>query len=345
MATHCDDSYDETTPSEPQLLECLNKQNIPCKDHYIFNNKTIYTKPVINTAVLRAQVELGFWDSCTQSFKIFFEKLEATAPISLRLSKDILQKKYNIINAQLPYLVRVLTTNIHEIEMLDKDSKLCEKLISNPDKSHFTEEVEIIKTEMVDIEEPNKFTNWCENCNCVCHFPCDIHKDNLVRKTLWWCSAMTWFNLLQVHCTVCPGKCSWRDHKQIKKKEIFRCHKEIRTIESLKIKYIQDTKERLELLNKACEEKIVLAYHKLLEDFKQIKHCIEYINEHSLSSVPTTIKEFVDDIIEMEEEDKEDGYKQRIHCLKRLIEFNEEDMLSDEFSLKLFIYSMLHKES
>ena len=35
-------------------------------------------------------------------------------------------------------------------------------------------------------------------------------------------------------------------------------------------------------------------------------------------------------VIESEEEKKEDGYKQRIHCLKRLVEMRYEDTSSDE---------------
>ena len=330
MATHCDDSYDDITPSDPQSLECLRKQKIPFKLHYIFNNKTIYKKPLRNTGFLRDQIEHGFWDSSTKSFKAFFEKVEGTIPISLTLSKEILQEKYNIINAQLPYLIRVLTTSIHEIETIKQDKKICEQLIDNPDKSHFTEEVEIISKDVVDIEEPNKFTTWCENCNCACHYPCEIHKDNIICKTLWWCSAMSWFNPLDIHCTVCIGKCSWRDHRQIKKKEIFRCFKEIRDIESLQQRYIQNKKKEIYRLDEACEEKMVLAYDKLLKDFKEIKYCIDYINEHTLSSVPTTIKEYVDDIIETEEENKEDGYIQRIHYLKRLVTMKDEDTPADE---------------
>ena len=53
------------------------------------------------------------------------------------------------------------------------------------------------------------------------------------------------------------------------------------------------------------------------------------------------INEFIQDVIESEEEEKEDGYKQRIHCLKRLVEMEDEDVSSDEVQQAIsFIQSM-----
>ena len=75
---------------------------------------------------------------------------------------------------------------------------------------------------------------------------------------------------------------------------------------------------------------MVVAYKNLLEGFKEIQTCIEYINQHSLSKHSIDINEFVQDVIESEEEEKEDGYKQRIHCLKRLVKMRDEDTSSDE---------------
>ena len=329
MATRCDDIYDDTkTPKPPPLLESFAEQNIPFKTHFLFNNKDIYTKPVTNTKSLKSQVETAFWDTSTITFRTFFERLEATTPISLTLTKEILQKKYNIMYALLPYLIRNLRSNIHEIEAFEQDRRIIEEMITKPDTSAYTREVKVIKRVMVDIEKPNYFSTTCKKCNKICHYPCYISKDNLIAKSLFWCSAMTWYNLFNVHCTICS--CSWTDHEQIKKREVFKTSKEFVTISRLKRRYMRDMKGAVDLGKKTCEEKMVLAYNELLKDFKKIQEYIDYINRNSLSKNPTTIKEFVADVIEREEEEKEDGYKQRIHYMKRLVEMRDEDSSTNE---------------
>ena len=332
MATCCDDIYDDTiTQKPPPVLKLLEEQQIPFKTHYLFNNKDIYMKPITNPGSLKAQVETAYWNTSTNSFKQFFAKLESTPPISLKLTKDILQTKYNIKTAKLPYLVRTLRKNIHEIETLEQDKRIIEEMIKNPDTTEYTKEVTVTESILLDITEPNTFSTWCNKCKVVCHHPCDIQPSNLICTSSKWCSAMTWFNTqLSIHCTVCKGKCSWSDHKQIPKWQTFKTYNVPRTIGTLKWHYMQDMKAAIEDGKATCEAKMVSAHKNLLVDFKEIQKCIDYINEHSLSKHSMDINEFIQDVIESEEERKEDGYKQRIHCLKRLVEMRDEDTSSDE---------------
>ena len=332
MATCCDDIYDDTiTQKPPPVLRLLEEQQIPFKTHYLFNNKDIYTKPIINPRSLKAQVEAAYWNTSTNSFRQFFANLESTPPISLKLTKDILQTKYNIKTAKLPYLVRTLRNNIHEIETLEQDRRIIEKMITNPDTLQFTKEINVTECKMIDIDVPNRFSTICEKCDVVCHYPCDIQSSNSICTSSKWCTAMTWFNTeLSIHCTVCRGKCSWTDHKQVPKRQTFKTHKVPRTIGILKWHYMRDMEAAIEVGKKTCEDKMVSAYKNLLVDFKEIQQCIDYINQHSLSKHSIDIHEFIQDVIESEEEEKEDGYKQRIHCLKRLVEMRDEDTSSDE---------------
>ena len=322
LSTHCSELI-KTPPKPPTVLKIFEKEEIAYKKYYLFNNDDTYAKPITDPhQLLEAQVATKYWNNSTTSFRLFFERLEVTTPISLKLTKEILQKKYHIINILLPYLIRTLKVHIHEIEEIEEDKKATKQLIDNPDTSQFT--VNVIKRILEDITEPNQFSTRCKTCDVICHYPCDINENNdkLINKK--WCLAMTWYNLQFVHCTVCKGQCSWEDHEQIKKKEVFITTKEQRTDSLLKEKYMQDKKGKLELVGKKCEEKILLAYNKVLEDFNEIQNGIDFINKHSLSKKPTTIKDFVDDVIELEEEAKEDGYKKRILYLKKLVEMKDE---------------------
>ena len=181
---------------------------------------------------------------------MYFESLDTSDPISLRLTKGILRKKYNIQNVQLPYLIRTLKSNIHEIETLEQDRKLAKNLIENPDTSKFVIGVNVTKMVLVDNTVPNQFSTRCKNCDEICHYPCDIQENNHnILKTTRWCTAMTWFNPF-IHCTVCQGKCSWSDHEQIKKRAIFKTIKEECTNESLKERYIINKNNKNKKLRK-----------------------------------------------------------------------------------------------
>ena len=347
MATCCDDIYDNMAiPKPPKVLKMLEEQQIPFKTHYLFNNKDIYAKPITNTQSLKGQVETANWDTSTAAFKHFFETLETTVPISLKLTKDILQKKYNIKTAKLPHLVRTLRSSIHEIETLEQDRRIIKDMIKNPDTSDYTREETRVQRVMVDITEPNCFSTWCKKCNEVCHYPCTIQKSNDICTSSMWCSAMTWFNLqLSIHCTVCQGQCSWKDHIQIKQRETFQNYTEKVTIKKLKRRYMQDMKAAIKIGKITCEDKMVVAYNRLLRDFKEIQQCIDYINKNSLRKDSVDIKEFIDDVIETEQVEQEDGYKQRIHCLNRLVQMKDEDTPADEVQQAItFIQSMQIKE-
>ena len=323
MSTHCNE-LTKATPKPPTVLKIFDKEEIAYKKYYLFNNDDIYAKPITDPdQLLEAQVATKYWNNSTTSCRVFFERLEVTTPISLKLTKEILQKKYHIINILLPYLIRTLKVHIHEIEEIEQDRKLTKQLIDNPDTSKFTVNVKVTKRILEDITEPNQFSTRCKTCDVICHYPCDINQNNYILKNTKWCSAM--INLqFSIHCTMCEGKCSWKDHEQIKKKAVFKTLEERRTDTSLKERYMKDKKGKMELVKKKCEEKILFAYNMVLKDFKDMQNGIDFINKHSLCKKPTTIKDYVDDVIELEEEAKEDGYKQRVLFLKKLVEMKDE---------------------
>ena len=331
MATCCDDNYDRTTPKAPLLIEVFNKESIPYKNYYLFNNKDIYRKPVTNAESLRIQVETSYWNANSTSFTQFFAALNTTTPTHLiDITKEI-QKKHKKIHANLHQLIRELGSQIQEIEKHEQERRAIEETITDPKNPNFTKEVEVLKLEMVDIEEPNVFSTKCETCNKICHYPCYINEGNFIRKTPWWCSAMAfypWYNPFNVRCTQCEGRCSWRNHTQIRQKEIEKIYRQTDTDETLKETYLREQEGAINLLNKKCESEMVSAYHEILRHYKMIQQDIDYINENSISTVSSTMKDFADDLIEAEKENKGDGYKMRIQFLKKVVEIKDQDSAS-----------------
>ena len=183
LATHSDDIPDETTEAKPPtVLKIFTAQRIPFKAHFQLNNKDVYTIPNKNIKSGKGYIEKLFWETSTKTYRSLFAAIEATTPVSLKLTKSILCKKDNIINAKLPKFISKVRAYIHEIETHEQDRRVIEEIITNPDGLASTKEIEleVTKRAMVDIEEPNCFSTVCKKCKVACHYPCHINKSNLM---------------------------------------------------------------------------------------------------------------------------------------------------------------------
>ena len=309
MATFCDSTYDADFNIKPApTLNAIKKADIPFKNSFPFNNKDIFTKPV-------GQTDRNHWLTSMISFRLFFDELDKTMPVSLNLSRDILEKQHTILHAQLPDFVRKLKNSVHMIDEHKENLKAIERAIENPDQN-FTYTVTVEKEVMEDIDEPDIYCTRCKNCDRVCHYPCTINNDS----KLWWCDIVSWFNLqFRMYCTVCENKCSWKDHECCKKKPVRRTVEENRTDHYLKLTYLIKKGDKKVNIMKSCEDKMVSAYGGLLKDLESIQECIDFINIKCLSKNSTTLEKYMYDIIAQERKDKEDGYVKRITVLENLI--------------------------
>ena len=309
IATFCDGFYDESDNIEPApVLKSLEKVHIPYRNCFPFNNKNIFK----NTE----EKNFDYWKTSMTSFKLLFEELDKTIPVSLKLSNDILEQQHIILHAKLPEFVRKLKDSIHEI---DAHSQNLNALI----RQNFNYVAKVEKLVMEDIVEPNRFCMICTQCTqCgdikVCHDPCTISRAN----HLWWCHVMSWFNRqFRVYCHVC--KCPWNHHKSSKQRPVRRTFHEVRSNEDLNQEYLQSRRNeednQISLIN-SCKTKIVSSYSNLLKDLKGIQECIDFINNECLSTNPTSIEKYLNEVIETELVTKEDGYLKRITVMKKLID-------------------------
>ena len=225
----------------------------------------------------------------------------------------------------MPDFVRKLRNSIHIIDEHRENLKACEMKLKNPDKD-VKHETEIEKLFMEQIKEPNVYCMKCMQCNKVCLDPC-----KWPSNYLWLCQTMSW-SILEVctYCNVCPTKCSWRSHESFKERPVYRTVKVIIDDEKLKQKYL---KEKSEDLVKSCEDEMVSAYGVLLKDLKDIQECLDFINKECLSTVPQTLEQYLNDVIEKETKTKEDGYLKRITFLSHLIANIKKGYTYEDFQL------------
>ena len=312
MATTCDTFYNKQKEiKDAPVLEAFKKEKIPYTECLPFNNKDIYSKETDEDMLV---IECAIWKTSTISFERFFKLLDNTIPVSLKLSKEILIKKNNILHAQLPNLVTRLKDSIHKIDEHEQNLKGIEKQLD--DHEDYTYEITVERKVYVPILEPNIFCTECKKCNQVCHYPCNIQKDS----ELHWCTPMSWFNLqFRIYCTVCPKQCSYEDHKRRRERPERRTCKEIRTNEYLKQKYLKAEGEKDDII-KSIEEEMISAYSEILEGLKTIQEHIDFIKNECLAKTSTTLESYIQIIIEDERKTKIDGYKKRIYVLQNLID-------------------------
>ena len=319
MTTYCDDTYDKDDKIDPApVLKAFDKLQIPyhISRCFPFNNKNIYKKPVERKGLN------DYWETSTKSFEFFFKQLKDTDPVSLKLTKDVLMTQHEIIQVRMPKLVRCLKTSIHQIDENRELTKKLENLKEFPENLDFTFTISETKEEMVPIEEIGVFSIICTKCPSkvmqVCHYPCDVSEDKPIKKCSMFSSK--WFT--KDICKACPNNCPWIYHERSKKKLKFVTKSVTQTKEDLKQKYmgqIKGQEVKVENLIKACEEKMISSFGKLLNILKETQKDIDFLNNKCLSKDPTSLEDHIEHIIKQEMKTKEDGYDKRIAFLNDLV--------------------------
>ena len=82
---------------------------------------------------------------------------------------------------------------------------------------------------------------------------------------------------------------------------------------------MKDKEDSRDNLIKLIEYEMVSTYEAMLKDLENMQGCIDFINNNCLSKYHTTLVKYLDDIIEDEKKNEEDGFPKRTRVLKNLI--------------------------
>ncbi|XP_059390625.1 uncharacterized protein LOC132123952 [Carassius carassius] len=245
------------------------------------------------------------WNCSFKGMAGLFKILESIKPKSLKMTRDVLQKRKQL-EANVSYLqsrVQMMELKQNELkqtqEALEKNKKDVEK------NKNFKYEVEVPYKEWVDID-PSKAraAMCCTICEENCHYP-----------GCWWTSDLSWCEVMRNnHCTVCTNKCHYTKH--IKSAKIYetKTKKEMRTYEELKKKYedkigvsvVKMLKEKLKELEK---EKIKL----LMEAFD----CVESLDKIALKKDSVFTLQHIDYLIEKLKEINESEKAKTLENIKK----------------------------
>jgi hypothetical protein len=296
---------------EPPVLKAIEKANIPSKAYFKFNNSALFAANQLSDEE-DINVDEIFWKIGITSLKNFFIEFQKVESVSLRLTKEVLNERQHLevfvqgIQQQIQIGLGKLEELKQEIQVLKEHNN---DILKN---KSFTYTILVTKQYQISLPEGIYVTN-CIRCNRTCHYPCQIDTD----KEKYRCNAMTPKNQ-NAQCSVCPDKCSWTLHvNNCYRYELYE-ENEIRTIEDMKERY-----QKAQLDGKAIQD----LYESLKNDFKKTQtkvygmihgaqQAIERLDQIALKPNPLTSVNYIELLIESEEQEVKPGWKQRIDHLR-----------------------------
>ena len=177
-----------------------------------------------------------FWNMGSKSFQNFFKELETMTPNGLASTRAVLKNRKDIedhivcINSGIQRGLSTADCLRQEIQMMQKYAA---EISAN---KNFTYTVTQCRTVKHDLAIGVHVTN-CLNCNLTCHYNCAFADDS--QKAC--CVAMD----SSGHCKICPAKCHWQMHKNMR--YYFDTEQETvtKTTDDLKQKYEAAKKKKL----------------------------------------------------------------------------------------------------
>ena len=182
----------------PPVLKAVEEAGVPYHKAFKFNNSALFAANSANSAI-----DKMFWEMGKTSFKEFFGELSHTTPKSLTLTKQVLEEREHL-EVCVEGLLQQVRAGLSKIDALRQEEQILKKHEAQLRlNQEFTYTIEITKQRKVDLDAGQHVTN-CLNCNCTCHYPCFIPKDEEKHS----CAAMgVKRHTHEAQCTVCPGKC------------------------------------------------------------------------------------------------------------------------------------------
>ncbi|KAK9952925.1 hypothetical protein ABG768_016953 [Culter alburnus] len=230
------------------------------------------------------------WNLSFTGMKQLLKFLDTILPKSLRMTRDVLQKR------------KQLEANINNLQSLalEQNKEYVEE------NNSFEYEVEVPYKEKVDIDPSVASVAMC--CT-VCEENC-VYPDSGWFRNLSWCSVMK-----NNHCTVCTNKCHYIKHV---KAQIYvtKIKKEKRTFKDLKKEYYGMIRDRESLVKKLEEELQELEKEKI-KLVNEAFHCVETLQMIALKADSLITLQHIDFLIEKMKEINEPEKAEILENIKK----------------------------
>ena len=167
------------------------------------------------------------------------------------------------------------------------------------------------------VENTSGYLTNCNKCYVTCHNPCAYQND--ADKVN--CAAMDYTMPAATRsCTVCPEKCIWNLHANQPYRWEYVQEKQATSSDAIKKKYEDELKKKLtaEELIKVLEKDVEDNEKIVLNRVDIVTRCIKRLDEIALRPNPFSTPQYIDLIIDAEQQEKRLGFKERTESLKKL---------------------------
>ncbi|XP_018096735.2 uncharacterized protein XB22169600.L [Xenopus laevis] len=301
----------------PPVLDAITTAEIPCplgqnRDpvHFKFNNSALFA----DNQTTNSRFNQMFWTMGAESMKTFFQSMNEKEAKSLRLTKEVLKERKQL-EIYLQALQPQIKAGLLKLEELRKTEMALQQ---NKDlmeaNKNFEYEVDINIS--VKEEVHGHYITNCAKCHFTCHDNCAYANDEDKIR----CSSMSNGN-----CTACPGKCIWSVHHNQKYKFSYTTKKEKRTYEELKTKYQTASGEKMnaEKIFQILEDDYGNVQAAVLELIDKSSESLKRLEVIALRPNPLTTTEYIDLMIQSEEQEAKPGFQERIQSLRSVREHAE----------------------
>ncbi|XP_076062098.1 uncharacterized protein LOC143037560 [Oratosquilla oratoria] len=306
----------------PPVLEALKEAKVEYEGFYKFNNSAVYADNNVHGSDSdedsdsddedSGYISKLFWEMGIRSMNNFFIKLGKTSPVSLQMTKDVLEER-NRLQMCVVGLQNQIHLGLGKLANLEQERDMMARLDDDMTGSKdYEEEIEVPKIHKIDLSKREHVTN-CIKCNMTCHYPCYIPEDSNKMN----CAAMR-----DGSCTVCPSNCHWDVHKNMGFRFETTYVKEKRTVQELLDRYekAKSGKQSKQQVIAAIETDMENLGKKLLQLIRDAQQHVEKLEAIALKPNPLSTKEYIDLMIESEKLQKKSKWEKRVEMLTHLKE-------------------------
>ena len=292
----------------PPVFHAAKEANVPYCEALKFNNSAIYVEKGNDD---NDAFNNMFWNMGTKSLGSLFNKLVKMEPRSLYLTRAVLEEREHL-EATVAGIQAHIDEALVKIENIKKERKILEghedDINSNKDFNYTVPE----KRQILVPLGPGEIITTCTHCHHTCHFPCKLALKAEKRE----CAAMD----KDGNCTVCPNRCSWEKHENTPSRYDTENVQVQKTYDSKKATYDEAVKGKTAMERVIYEkEQELKKLNKLVLDMVREAHTTsEKLKKIALKSNPLSEVEYIDLLISSENQDKKEGYLDRVSSLQEI---------------------------
>ena len=321
---------------KPPALDAVKAAEIEYCKFFKFNNSAIFTDVASTDSEGEDRsFDKMFWEMGMASFKSFFTQLAQMEARSLVLTKKVLEEREELetIMESLPQQIQAL---LSQINSLKEEERIIEQheadIKANKD---FTFTVNEPHTRTVNIAGTGRYVTNCSKCNFTCHLDCRIPDDDNKR----YCVAMKQTE----NCTVCPGKCFWRNHHNNDHYFVVEDRPVKKTYNEIKQRYMEalNGKTTKENVVDMIRSEIVARYRDVSVMIRKAQQILKRLDEIALRPNPLSQVAYIDLLIQSEEQQGRQGFIGRVKVLKdvrrqaQLLSTVKDDKIFEDEILKM----------